>query len=723
MSIFPTDLFWHGVGHRVPAAIPGRLIPTLCEAGLTEDPADGFFSRHNEWIALRRWTLAGRADISTLAAERVFLRARGVRGTGVLRACGEVAGTFSPGDFEIEITAQTIGKETVDFALEFEAGMPIGNPPQACIGVDDGIHLRGVNQLRVTDLHVTPRIVDGYGMVEARTAALPYVPGRYTFRYAAVLDGETLAAEEFTEKLSAAQTVLTHRLVLPLPRRFMPGAQNAPVTLRLTVTRAGLVCDDCLLTTGFLDTAFADAPPMQLLVDGARVFLCGAEWPDVPLSPAEIDRRLSLLAAAHINCVRVYGLGADALYDALDSRGLLLWQVLPTDVTAAEMVIRRVRHRPSLIAYGCESIMAAFNHPANALHPTVAALSDAVIRLDGRKPFFGPIPGGQVAQTGRDDFGAGRSFDVLGPTGYPGPERLCRDMNLDDALIRTIACPAPELSMALPPDEVLHAHHGAPMPDIAALREWCDPGMEDAAKAARLLRALQAETVRYTVERARMRAANASGVFVADPFGRPGAPCSTALFDGETPRPAYFALESALRPLHGVARLDRMGYYCGTAFEAKIGLLADNAATGPVTVRAYLYLPDGSILAHASFEGPSETSELGFLAAPLPDNPCALTLRVTVERFLTVLDVTDYTICVGLHALLWPLAHAPFAAVHARDGLLANDCGQTAHSVCCSAYADDKFPGWGALLPGETRTIRQENGIEGLNLEPNGRSF
>lgn len=68
------------------------------------------------------------------------------------------------------------------------------------------------------------------------------------------------------------------RLVTPVPERWRPGEGNEPVLLRMTVLRAGLVCEDRIARVGFRECAFAASPRMQLSVDGERVLLLGAQW-------------------------------------------------------------------------------------------------------------------------------------------------------------------------------------------------------------------------------------------------------------------------------------------------------------------------------------------------------------------------------------------------------------------------------------------------------------
>lgn len=744
-----TDFYWSGAGHSLPTTLPGRLHQTLMTSGVLgdstreisagrartrrrlarglSDPARGFQSRCGEWAALRTWTLRAKADVESLESERIFLVAKGVRGEGAVHVDGEYVCDFTDGDFEVEITTQTVDKDEAVVELLYSPGLPMGTPPRVRIGVDGGLFLRGINQILITDYRLAPRIVDGYGLIESHIDVSPYMPGRYIFRYAIVFGEETLATEEFTERFSAAKTHCMHRVVLPLPKQWRSGEDNDLAMIRLTVTRAGLVCDDRILTTGFRYVSFSSEVGMQLTLGGERLFMCGAEWrgcEDTLLTRDEIEQRLSMLRLAHINCIRVYGAESDMLYDALDRQGFLLYQVLPDNPQMARAIIRRVRHRPSLIAYGMESLYAMPGHPAGMLHPAVLRISEIVASLDDATPFFGPIPGGEIAEPGSDDLGRGALTDVVGPRAFPGPEALYQDMNRDDALVRTVACPAPASNLAelaggevfWPPDSPLWAHR-APSPlDITALSAWFGMETLQPDEAIRLSRFLQAETVRYTIERARMRAQQAAGVFVQDPFERLPSLCSPAMFDEVSARPAYWAMESALRPVHACARLASMSYPCGATFSAMLCLLCDSLVMGLLTVRAQLHMEDGCILAESVHDVNPETTEIAEFSCVLPDYPCVLVLRLTTERFGEVIDISDYVLCVSSHAMLSPLAQTEKTVIAFQDGQVYNAGAHVAIGLCGTVFASDHYAGWGALFPGETREVVQEGIPEALNL-------
>ena len=718
---------WRGAGFEAPAQMPGDLCAALCAAKIIDPPQTGLNALRGEWTAGREWSLCGRVSLPA-GSERVFLCARGVRGEGTLLVNGTDAGRFGQGDWEREITAFADNDKSAEVCLRFSAHQLEGTPRRSLIGVHGGLSARGVNELKITDCYACTAMQDGCGLVEFRAALSPYVPGRYTLRLAAVCEGETLACEEETLALRCAPKEVVRRMIFPVPRRWRPGEENAPVLLRLTVLRAGLVCDDRVVKAGLREVEFAASPAMQAFINGQRVFLRGAEWRcDAPVGLAALVRRLDALRACGLNCLRTYGLPDETLLELLDARGFLCWPVLPLEPEQAAQAVRRAREHACVIAYSCESVYEGFNRPAGANHPQIAALRTLCETLDGARPFFGPVPNGAVARAGRDDLGRGTLADTLGPDAYPGPEALCRLGNEDDALIRTVRCPAmceyvADLAggeAAWPTSAPLWLHRCEKPLEPGMLRAWFGlEGDETQAKAAPLTRLAQAETLRYLAERARMREKTCAGLFFGAPFEAVESPFSCALFDGETPRPAYYALQSALRPIHVCARLDKTAFSCGETLDAGIELLLDAPAPGALRVTATLYDASGRLLAREIFDAKAETGPVGQLKAVLPDAPCAMTLRLKLEALGETLDVNDYALCTALNAPLWPLAHAPFAAVRLENGEVKNACARTAYGVCCDGYINTAWPGWGALLPGESRAVRDGAHVSGLNLEP-----
>lgn len=781
MPYTPIACRWQGAGHTLPASVPGSLHDDLIRAGILKDPRLPLAARENEWAALRAWTLKARIPLADSEADRLFLCARGVCGRGALAIGAETVAPFESGDWELDITRWALSKPEAVIGLRFAPDLPSGTPPRVRAAVAGGLSLRGVNEARVVRWTVVPRIVDGYGVVESAVRVCPYAPGRYTFRYAAVFGTETLCVEKRVERLFAFETELTHRFVVPFARRFEPGQPNEPVLLRLTLERAGRVCDDRMLKTGFAEKT----PP---------AFLAGmdlaAEESDAP-SASEMEPRLSLLRSAGLGCVRAYGVQADALYDALDRNGVLLYQALPHGEAEAERVRERVLHRPSLIALEmagpapCEAsgtltpavpvelsapverpappaIFAQRASPASSGSPAPDALSTVSgsptpivpsappapdISSASLAPVF--LPGSLIPPALPGTSASAASPPPTSPaplapppssplaalsaplacSSAPGseqalmPEAFYARAHEDKAAIRSIQVPpvflpgpVRPLPEGLPPDAPFSPHPDMPpTPPLALsiLRRWFGADLTEADDVARLSRVLQAELVRYSVEQARLFA---RGFFLPDLFERfPG--CSPrALCGAEGLRPAYYALQSAMRPVHACARFASPGGPCGARWHARIFLLSDVPSAGPLKVRAALFRQDGRLIADAAFDTAPATADLGILAAPLPEEPCALVLRLTVERFGDLLDVSDSLLAASPRAPLRPVWRAEKARIRVQNGEVENRAAVAALGVVCGAWAHPAYPGYGALLAGEKRAVRQENGMEGLNL-------
>jgi hypothetical protein len=289
------------------------LAQALAAAGVVPDPAVGLNARAGEWAALRHWVLSGEAAPAVLAAERVFLCARGVRGQGQVLAEGQSVGAFSAGDWDMELTGALAGRDGARVALRFDPQLPAGTPPRPVPAVGEGLSLRGVSQLRLLRFAATPALEDGVGLLTLSARVRPYVSGKYSFHYAALYAGELLASERFTQRLGAADAECTHRMLLPVPRLFRPGEDNEPIRLRLQITRAGLLCDEETLHTVFRESA-APSPRLYALWRAEE----GA--PDAETLP----RRLRLLRDGGVGGLWIAGAAGEHLREAALRAGLVL---------------------------------------------------------------------------------------------------------------------------------------------------------------------------------------------------------------------------------------------------------------------------------------------------------------------------------------------------------------------------------------------------------------
>ncbi|MDR0928878.1 MAG: hypothetical protein LBM74_04095 [Oscillospiraceae bacterium] len=723
---------WQGSGLDLPARMPGMLAESLAAAGVVPDPAVGLNARAGEWAALRPWQLAGDAAPAALAAERIFLCARGVRGRGQVLADGQAVGAFGAGDWDMELTGALNGREKARVALQFAPQMPEGFPPRPVPAVGEGLALRGVSQLRLLYFEAVPEVEGGAGLLTLTARVRPYVSGKYVFQYTAMCAGELLASAQFAQRLGAADAQCSHRMALPVPRLFRPGEENEPIRVRLTITRAGLLCDEDALHTIFREAA---APPPRLF----------ALWHAEEGAPSAetLSRRLRLLRDAGIAGLWIAGAAGERLREAANRAGM----VCEPARACGQRVSGYMEPDGALGLFydalraegGCAGADALTKIDGAPCGVTDADSADTMAQVgfamavaqrslhkspcaDGGSESFNPLPQPCPAipciQQGSRD-GA--------PCGDAGSSPVSPKVQGEPALHTAplaLAIPAmPPVPQTLsapyhpwPPTTPLWADRAKTPFPAAWFRTWLDSLPPDAPTAARLTRLLQAETLRLAVESARMNDAPLllEGVFDAVP-----ALHSPALFDaGDAPRPAYWALRAALRPLRACALLDRPAHYCGTALSARIALLCAAPALGPLSVTARLHAPNGQVLAETAFDHIApETAVLGEFCAPLPDEPCMLLLRLTVKRLGALVSVDDYPLPVGLTALLKPL-YALSPARLCRSGENLRNASRTiAFGVATGGWLNPAYPPYGAILPGENRQIRQDIAIEGWNLD------
>ena len=256
-----------GAGYAFEAETPCTVLQALEGAGVLTGLETGLGARDAEWAAAREWIFSAQADVSNWADERCFLRFARLQGDGSVRVNGREVGTFSDGPLALDVTGELFGADTMRVEVAFRSAAPVGHPARAAQGISGETALCGVSALCVERLTLRAEPE----RLSADVTVTPFVPGRYTFRYA-VTQGETaLGLYEIEETLPAARTALLHTLepqevAWPVWR---PGRFNEPVTVRLQVLRRGMACDGVRVHTGFrtLQTA--------LVLPGQPPALCG----------------------------------------------------------------------------------------------------------------------------------------------------------------------------------------------------------------------------------------------------------------------------------------------------------------------------------------------------------------------------------------------------------------------------------------------------------------
>ncbi len=674
-----------GAGYEMTAQTPCTVLQALTDAGAVGGLEEGLRAREAEWAAWRRWRFCAQADVDGWEDERAYLRFDRLQGAGAVFINGRKAGVFAQGPLSLDVTGEVYAVRTLDVEVAFEPDMPMGAPPRAAQGVMGDVTLVGVNALAIEALVVRADAQQ----LSTDVTVTPFVPGRYTFRYALTSGEEALGIYEIEENLPAARTTLLHTIrpegaSWPLWR---PGRQGTTVTLRLQASRRGMACDGLRVQTGFrsIETQLLlpGQPAALCGVNGEPVFLhCARHAPDrhYARTRADYDALVRTAQEAHLSGLYVCGEEDGAFYDACDAQGLMVWQQLPAE--GAQALAARLSHHPCVVQWAAVDLPAA-----------QAALSG----LGDGRPVTPP------ARTGVPG-GAADAPVMQGPAFAPGMEELALRFAQDTAPLRIVnvrAYVGAERLAALAGDAPCWPETGplwalrggdAPALDRELLREACgETPAEDARTLCALSRFLQAETLRQAALCARMRG---GGVVLGSLQERATVLCSDALIEADgAKRPAFFAVREALRPLTLAIRLDRTAFWPGTHMDGFIHLLCAEEMRD-LTVRATLYAPDGKALWEEARVVAKRTQEVMRAYAPLPEAPGLLLLRAEAFDGLQWIARAEQVLCVGAPAPMWPLLHPAPAALRASDGRVRNEGAFIAVGVLTRT-------GYFCLLPGE----------------------
>jgi beta-mannosidase len=369
------------------------------------------------------------------------------------------------------------------------------------------------------------------------------------------------------------------------------------------------------------ESASPEARPYTLRVNGRRIYIQGWNW--VPLDalygverPEKQERLLTLAKNAHVNLLRVWGGGLiekEGFYDLCDRLGLLVWQefiqsssgisnrppeapeMIALLAGEAEQIIPRRRNHPSLAIWcGGNELQVGPEQPADERQPLLAALREAVRRLDPDRHWLPTSPSGPLFSNSLENLAGDPSLlhDVHGPWEHQGlagqPDLYNRGASLLHSEfgvegitnLRSLnAVIARENQWPVSLENPLWEHLGAWWVKEARWREIFGelPDVETAVRAVQLL---QADGLRYAVEADRRRQYHNSGSLpwqFNEPY--PMAACTSAVDYFARPKPAYYAVAGAYAPVRVSARFARQSWENEPDFAAEIWI--SNARAQP----------------------------------------------------------------------------------------------------------------------------------------------
>ena len=234
---------------------PSGVYEALRDAGRLPDAEEGMNALSCEWIQARKWTYSLMLEAPGEDDERVFLELPKVSGRGEVFLNGEAVGDFESGYVRLELTGALNQDEENRIEICFEPALharPGRKSPVPQIGLMAAPAIRTINYAAVEGTKLISFMDGKTGVICAEMTVQAYTAGRYTFRYALSVDGETAGIHEFTEKLPAARRTLKHEIRMPGAAALdLNRLEETVCGIKFTLERGGIGCDVRHMETGF----------------------------------------------------------------------------------------------------------------------------------------------------------------------------------------------------------------------------------------------------------------------------------------------------------------------------------------------------------------------------------------------------------------------------------------------------------------------------------------
>lgn len=414
---------------------------------------------------------------------------------------------------------------------------------------------------------------------------------------------------------------------LPSPRLWWTHDQGEPALYTLDVTLDAPGSDTHTRRVGFRrvrlvmhEGAWAHPagfpksrshPPVTFELNGRRLFARGTNWVNPDIFPGRITAGtyrplLALARDAHFNLLRCWGgapVAKSSFFEQCDALGLLVWQEFPlacnrypdTPAYLADLdresraIIRRVRQHPCLALWcGGNELFNAWSGMDDQSAP-LRLLNRNCYDLDPSTPFVATAPLDGMGHgdyrfrddTGRDIF---QIFQQAANTAYsefgcPGPSPV--------AYLKTFI---PDAELWPPrPGASWQTHHGFGAWDIDPTTWLCTRTLAhyfgDSPSLEQLIARgewLQSEGYKSVYEEARRQAPRCSIALnwcFNEPW--PTAANNSIVNYPALPKPSYYAVQAACRPVLASARIPRFQWTAGDAFTAQLWILNDAPSAQP----------------------------------------------------------------------------------------------------------------------------------------------
>lgn len=399
------------------------------------------------------------------------------------------------------------------------------------------------------------------------------------------------------------------------------GAVLETKTRRFGLRRVRLVMNEGSWNLPHMPKSRSDAPA-TLEVNGIRLFAKGSNWVNAHVFPGEMnadlyDRLLTLAQEANMNILRVWGGGfvnKEDFFELCDEKGLMVWQEFPLACneypddedylavleTEATAILRRLRTHPCVCMWcGGNELFNAWSGMTDQ-HHALRLLDGVCYREDRFTPFLMTSPLNGMAHghylncdesDGNTEFITTLSRSHC--TAYP--EFGAPSMSAYEDLKQFM--PEADVEDCSPDNPHWGMHHG-----FGAWREesWVRKpevsyyfgGFRDTEDLCKKTQFIQAMCYRSNFEEMRRQWPHCSMALnwcFNEPW--PTAANNNLISWNGRPKPAYFAVQQALRPILASLAVTRHLWWSGERFEAQVWMLNDSLLRlEPASVRVFYRL-------------------------------------------------------------------------------------------------------------------------------------
>jgi beta-mannosidase len=347
-------------------------------------------------------------------------------------------------------------------------------------------------------------------------------------------------------------------------------------------------------------------------VNGQEMYIKGWNWVPIDVMygtdrPRKLERLLQLVKRANVNMLRVWGGGLiekDAFYALCDQLGIMVWQEFIQSSSGisnktsgestfirmmaeeAEKIIPLKRNHPSLVLWcGGNELMDDQGKPLDDNDAVLTVLKEAVNTLDPYRAWLPTSPSGRLANNNMKNIQEDPAgmHDIHGPWEHQGLIKQYTLYNHGKSLfhsefgvegmtnMKTLhTCISKKNQWPATKDNPVWFHRGSWWINEPFIQEAFG-GIDDIDTLNKASQFLQAEGLKYAIEANRRRKYVNSGSIpwqFNEPY--PNGYCTCAVDYYAIPKPAYYAVANAYKPICVHAVFSRQAWGDATKFETSI---------------------------------------------------------------------------------------------------------------------------------------------------------